>query len=189
VIATGSQRRQAQLRYYRPDFRMASIRGNVETRLRKLEDESLDGLILARAGLERLGLENTITEVIDPEWLLPAVGQGALGVECRSDDEQSLEALRSLDHAPSRQAVTAERSLLAALGAGCQMPVGARTIIRDADLILQAVVLDPDGTRRLAAEGTDQCDNADKLGCAVAQVLLNQGAEACLQIPSRNVEH
>src|ERR671933_315144 len=101
------------------------MRGNVETRLRKLSEQGLDALILARAGLERLGLGDVITEVLDPAWMLPAVGQGALGLECRADDRAALDLVRQLDDAPTRQAVLAERSLLRALGGGCQVPIGA----------------------------------------------------------------
>src|SRR5262249_55757093 len=123
-VATGSLRRQAQLAHRRPDLGLVDIRGNVDTRLRKLAELDLDGIVLAEAGLLRLGLESHITELLDAKWMLPAVGQGALGLECRSDDEETQSLLSRLDHFPSRQAVLAERAVLRALGGGCQVPLG-----------------------------------------------------------------
>src|SRR5262249_36259016 len=121
VVATSSLRRRAQLLHRRPDLRVVDIRGNVETRPRKLRDQGLDATVLAQAGLERLGKGGVITELLDPEWMLPAVGQGALGLECRDEDAETLSLVRRLDHTPTRQAVLAERALLSALGGGCMV--------------------------------------------------------------------
>ena len=124
VVATGSLRRRAQVLHRRPDLKLAAIRGNVETRLRKLDEQGLDAIILAQAGLERLGLAGHITEILDPSWMLPAVGQGALGLECRADDAAVLVVLGPLNDAPTMQAVLAERALLRGLGGGCLVPIG-----------------------------------------------------------------
>src|SRR5262249_25240035 len=129
VVATSSLRRRAQLLHRRPDLQLVTIRGNVETRLRKLTEQNLDGLILAQAGLERLGLGEVITQVLDRAWMLPAVGQGALGLECRAGDRETLGLVQPLNHLPTRQAVLAERALLRALGGGCQVPIGAAATV------------------------------------------------------------
>src|SRR5262245_39884341 len=125
TLATSSPRRQAQLRHRRPDLRLVDIRGNVETRLRKLGEQQLDGVILAQAGLERAGLGAGITEILEASWMLPAVGQGALGLECRADDDATRTIVAKLDDAATHQAVLAERALLRGLGGGCQVPIGA----------------------------------------------------------------
>src|SRR5439155_22482321 len=119
---TGSLRRRAQLLHRRPDLQLVDIRGNIDTRLRKLDEQGLDALILAAAGLERLGLGHVITARLDAAWMLPAVGQGALGLECRSDDAESRRLLSLLDDAATHQAVRAERAFLQALGGGCLVP-------------------------------------------------------------------
>src|ERR1700733_976796 len=120
TIATGSIRRKAQLLSKRPDFNIVDIRGNVPTRIRKMLESNWDGMILASAGLERLGLTEHLAHKISLEWMLPAVGQGALGIECRSDDSETLEILAPLNHLPTKLSVTAERALLSAMGGGCQ---------------------------------------------------------------------
>jgi hydroxymethylbilane synthase len=176
TVATSSVRRRAQLLHHRRDLRLVPIRGNVETRLLKLEKESLDGLILAEAGLERLELRQRITERLDPEWMLPAVGQGALGLECRVDDVATRLILEQLDHAPSRQAVTAERALLRGLGGGCQAPLGAIAQVADNTLVLRAAVLDPDGTKRVAGELSGSAERAEEVGCQLAIQLREKGA-------------
>src|SRR5436190_4066592 len=127
TVATGSLRRRAQLLHRRPDLQLADIRGNVDTRLRKLREQGLDALILAAAGLERLGLGHAITERLDPAWMLPAVGQGALGLECRSDDAKTRALLAPLNDAATRCAVLAERAMLRGLGGGWQVPGGPGT--------------------------------------------------------------
>jgi hydroxymethylbilane synthase len=179
-IASSSLRRRAQLKYRRPDLRLVDIRGNVETRVRKLAEQELDAIILAQAGLERLGLAASITEILDPEWMLPAVGQGALGLECRSDDRSTRSLLEQLDDHATSQAVRAERSLLRALGGGCQVPIGATTKIIGNRLSLRGVVLPPDGSRRVLAEVTGPMLDAEALGQRLARDLLVQGAEQLL---------
>jgi hydroxymethylbilane synthase len=183
VVATSSLRRRAQVLHRRPDLHLVDIRGNVETRLRKLDEQGLDALILAQAGLERLGLGGQITEILDPSWMLPAVGQGALGLECRTGDAETLGLLRRLDDLATRQAVLAERAFLRAMGGGCQVPMGAAATVSGGSLALRAVVLRPDGSKRLEADSAGAIDDAERLGEAMAQKLREQGASALLTPP------
>ncbi|HZT83602.1 MAG TPA: hydroxymethylbilane synthase [Gemmataceae bacterium] len=180
VVATSSLRRQAQARHRRPDVKLADIRGNVETRLRKLAEQGLDGLILARAGLERLGLGDAVTEVLDPAWMLPAVGQGALGLECRADDQAALALVRQLDDPAARQAVRAERALLRTLQGGCQVPLGVVATIRAEGLSLRGAVLSPDGSRRIEQTVSGPAADAEALGERLAADLLAAGARDLL---------
>lgn len=175
-IGTGSLRRQAQLRHFRPDLQVEHVRGNVDTRLRKLDDGQFDALVLAEAGLKRLGLAAWITQVLPWEIMLPAVGQGALGIECRTDDATARAVLAPLDDAATRAAVLAERALLAELRGGCLAPVGARGRVENGRLHLSAVVLSPDGTRRLDEEDSAPPEDAVALGRRVAVALVHQGA-------------
>lgn len=175
-VATGSLRRRAQLLHRRPDLRLADIRGNVETRLRKLRADGYDALVLAGAGLDRLGLSGVVTEVLDPAWMLPAVGQGALGLECRTDDDATRSVLARLDDPPTHQAVEAERALLFYLGGGCQVPLGAFARVDGATMSLRAAVLAVDGTRRIAGEETGPAANAAAVGERLADRLGAQGA-------------
>src|SRR5438045_3630686 len=149
-VGTGSLRRKAQLLHLRPDLRVEEIRGNVETRLQKLDREGWDAIVLAEAGLKRLNLARSITHVIPRETMLPAVGQGALAIETRSDDARAQSLLAPLNHPESHQAVLAERSLLLELRAGCLAPVGAIAQVEAGKLALEAVVLSVDGAQRLA---------------------------------------
>jgi hydroxymethylbilane synthase len=176
VVATSSLRRRAFLLNRRPDLRLVNIRGNVETRLRKLHDEGLDATVLAEAGLRRLGLESTIVELLDQTWMLPAVGQGALGLECRSDDGTTLELLEQLNHAETRQSVLAERELLRTLGGGCQVPLGVVTQSGEETLTLRAAVLQSDGKGRVETEVVGLSREAEALGRLAAEKLLAQGA-------------
>jgi hydroxymethylbilane synthase len=178
VLATSSPRRRAQALHRRPDLRLGDIRGNVETRLRKLTDQQLDGLILAQAGLERLGLGERITEILT--WMLPAVGQGALGLECRSDDQATKDLLLQMDHPATRTAVLAERALLSALGGGCQVPIGVRSEISVGMISLQAVVLSTDGKRRVMGQTSGADANPENLGKRLANELLAGGARELL---------
>jgi hydroxymethylbilane synthase len=160
---------------------MEHVRGNVETRLRKLDEEKLDALILAQAGLERLGLQNAITEVLDPSWMLPAVGQGALGLECRTDDRETRELVERVDHPASHEAVLAERAFLRELQGGCQVPIGAAADIDGDVLVLRGAVLSPDGSSRVEGLQTGSRGEAEKLGRALALVLLERGAAELLR--------
>jgi hydroxymethylbilane synthase len=175
-IGTGSLRRQAQLRHARPDLLIEDVRGNVDTRLRKLDEGQFDAIVLAEAGLRRLGLEDRISEVLPLEVMLPAVGQGALAIECRGDDQGALAAVLPLEDAATRAAVTAERALLAQLRGGCMAPVGAWGRMEGGRLHLSAVVLSADGKQRLAASDAAAVDAAAELGRSVAATLLERGA-------------
>lgn len=175
-VGTGSIRRRAQLLHARPDLQVAEIRGNVDTRLRKLDEGQYEAIVLAEAGLRRLGLGERITQILPAELMLSAVGQGALGIEARSDDGPTLQTLAFLDHPPTHRAVRAERALLAALGAGCLAPVGAWARMDGGQLQLDAVVLSPDGRERLSVCVSGPPDQAESLGQQAAADLLAQGA-------------
>lgn len=175
-VATGSPRRQAQLRHVRPDLQLLEVRGNVETRLRKLDAGEFDAMILAAAGLERLLLDNRISRRLAAPLMYYAVGQGALGLECRRGDEVTRESLARLTDPATRARATAERSLLARLRAGCHAPVGVISSCEDTRLELEAVVLTPDGQQRWTAAATGRIDAPESLGEAVADLLLGQGA-------------
>lgn len=176
VVGTGSLRRQAQLRHARPDLGVQHVRGNVETRLRKLDEGLVDALVLAEAGLVRLGLAGRIRQVLPWDIMLPAVGQGALGIECRGSDADAVDAVARLDDPASHAAVLAERSLLAHLRGGCLAPVGARARMEDDSLHLSAAVLSVDGTQRLESDGEAKPEDAVELGRRVAESLVAQGA-------------
>jgi hydroxymethylbilane synthase len=175
-VGTGSLRRQAQLRHARGDLRMVYARGNVDTRLRNLDEGQYDAIVLAEAGLRRLGMTRRITHILPFDVMLPAVGQGALAIECRADDEVTRAAVATLEDIDTRVAVTAERALLAHLSGGCLAPIGALGRIGAGMLHLSAVVLNTDGSQRLAAEESGPPDDATSLGRRVADELLNQGA-------------
>jgi hydroxymethylbilane synthase len=175
VVGTGSLRRRAQLLYRRPDLQMADIRGNVDTRLAKLERGEYAALVLAEAGLERLGLARYISQRLPKTEMLPAVGQGALGIEARSDDRQTRAAIAVIDDPETHAAVMAERTMLARLSGGCLAPVGAWGRKESGRLALSGVVLAADGSQRLAAEASDE-SGPEELGQQVAEALLEQGA-------------
>ena len=176
VVGTGSLRRRTQLLRLRPDLQIREIRGNVETRLKKLDEGEFDAILLAEAGLVRLGLAARITQRLAPEIMLPAVGQGALGLETRADDVVVRELLAPLEHAETRAAVTAERQMLAALRGGCLAPVGAWGRVDGAVLSLDGVVLNGDGQRRVFASHSTPLEKAVDLGQQVAENLISQGA-------------
>lgn len=175
-VGTGSLRRQAQIKQLRPELEVLSIRGNVDTRLRKLDEGQYDAIVLAESGLTRLGLEGRITERLGPPRMLPAPGQGALGLECRESEAELMELLANLDDDASRAAVTAERSMLALLHAGCSAPVGAWGRIEDDQLVLDGLVASLDGKQILSAVGAAGVSQAEMLGQTVAEQLLDQGA-------------
>ncbi len=180
-IGTGSLRRQSQLLHHRPDLVMAEIRGNVETRLRKLDDGEYDAIVLAQAGLQRLGLSDRARSVLKPPLMFPAVGQAALGIECRADDAGTIELLKQIAHAVTLAEVTAERACLAELRAGCHAPVGVLSEIgADGSLRLQAVVLSSDGRERVEASGSGATSAAKELGTALADQLRQNGADKLL---------
>jgi hydroxymethylbilane synthase len=175
-IGTGSPRRQAQLLHFRDDLQMLDIRGNVETRLKKLDDGEYDAIVLAEAGLRRLEFADRISGLLQPPLMLHAVGQGALGIECRADDEFTRNCLAAMSNADVLAAVTAERSLLRALQAGCHAPVGVSSRVSDDAVFLEGVVLSPDGTERFGGEIERPRDEAESAGALLAQVLIAQGA-------------
>ncbi len=178
-IGTSSLRRQAQLHSMRRDLEIIPLRGNVDTRLRKLQSGEFDAIILAAAGVSRLGLMDLVRMRLDPEQMCPAAGQGALAVEARSNDAATIAALNFLDHAPTRAAVECERAALNALGGGCQVPIGAYASHQNGKLTLQAVVASPDGKEviRERRSGSDP----QKLGKEVGEALLAQGARRILE--------
>lgn len=175
-VGTGSLRRKAQLLHVRPDLAILDIRGNVDTRLRKLDEGQFDAIVLAEAGLRRLGFESRIQFVLPRNIMLPAVGQGALGIEIRADDAVAGALLEPLDHAATHAAVRAERSLLAALRGGCLAPVGAWGRVEGSVLSLDGVVMSGDGKRRLSAAAAGRPQDAVHIGKQVADELLAQGA-------------
>lgn len=181
VVGTSSLRRKAQLLHRRPDLKLVDMRGNVETRLKKLDEQNLDAIILAQAGLVRLGLAQHIAEVLDASWMFPAVGQGALGLECRSEDAGTLALLDRLNDMPTRWSVLAERAMLRGLGGGCETPIGAVTKVLDGTLTLRGVVLPPDGRQRIEAEVAGPMDQAESLGQTLAMELRKRGADGLLK--------
>lgn len=178
-VGTSSLRRQAQLHAVRGDLQIIPLRGNVDTRLRKLRSGEFDAIILASAGVSRLGLTDSVRMRLDPEQMCPAVGQGALGIEARSVDSATISALKCLDHAPTRAAVECERAALNALGGGCQVPIGAYARHENGKLFLKAVVASPDGEEiiREQRSGSDP----QKLGREVGEALLAKGARRILE--------
>jgi hydroxymethylbilane synthase len=178
-VGTSSLRRQAQLRALRPDLELLPLRGNVDTRLRKLESGEFDAIILAAAGLRRLGRTELVREVIPAETMCPAAGQGALGIEIREGDAATRQSLVFLDDAAARTATTCERALLRHLGGGCQVPIGAFAEVRGEQIFLTAVVAHPDGSPVLRESQSGA--SPEKLGAAVASALLARGAETILQ--------
>jgi hydroxymethylbilane synthase len=184
-VGTSSLRRQAQLLYARRDLRLLELRGNVDTRIEKLKRGDYDAIVLAKAGLDRLGLAGNISEVLPPEVSLPAAGQGAIGIETRADDAATMRILAALEDAEARSAVTAERSALASLGGGCQVPIGAWGRLDSGQLALDVVVLSPDGTQRLWDRDSAAPAEAEALGKRIARKLLERGAAALLEHESR----
>ncbi|HEY1272112.1 MAG TPA: hydroxymethylbilane synthase [Terriglobales bacterium] len=178
-IGTSSLRRQAQLKALRPDLDIHPLRGNVDTRLRKLESGEYDAIILAAAGVTRLGLTALVKQILPAEIMCPAAGQGALGIEIRQGDREIGQHLSFLDDAAARSATTCERALLNRLGGGCQVPIGAFAELHGGRLHLEGVVANPDGSQVLR-ESRDG-DDPQKLGDEVGQVLLQRGGDAILQ--------
>jgi hydroxymethylbilane synthase len=178
-VGTSSLRRSAQLLAIRPDLAVESIRGNVDTRLRKLAEGDFDAIVLAAAGLNRLGWADRIAEILPPDVMCPAVGQGALAIETRSSGAPGACAI--LDHEATRTAVTAERAVLAWLGGGCQIPMGAHARIDGRKLALIAVVVSPDGTRIIREASDGDAADAERIGRSVGAALLDHGARSILE--------
>ncbi len=179
-VGTSSLRRAAQLKAFRPDLAIENIRGNLDTRLRKLDDGQYDAIVLAAAGLRRLGWGGRIAEIIPVEIMCPAVGQGALAIETRNGQDEAAAVCATLIHEDTFQAVTAERALLAGLGGGCQVPIGAHARVRADRLHLRAIVARPDGGEVIAREAEGPLERAQRIGAQLAQDLLAAGADRLL---------
>ena len=178
-VGTSSLRRQAQIKSVRPDLNIFPLRGNVDTRLRKLESGEFDAIILAAAGLNRLGRTERVREILPVEVMCPAVGQGALGIEARADDFATLKELAFLDDTAARRTTAAERALLRTLGGGCQVPIGAHAEVVDGTLKLTAIVAQPDGSELLRDQQSG--DDPEELGARMGKRLLARGADAILR--------
>lgn len=177
-VGTSSLRRAAQLRAHRPDLVIEPIRGNVDTRLRRLDEGRYDAVVLAAAGLRRLGCADRIAEILPPEVMCPAVGQGALAVEVRGEDTAAYRAL--LDDAPTRAAVSAERAVLSALGGGCLVPIGAHARIEGDTLRILAIVISPDGSRLVRRDSAGPPSAAEDIGARLGAALLESGGREIL---------
>lgn len=188
IVGTSSLRRSAQILAKRPDLEVKWIRGNIETRLRKLKEEDFDAIILAAAGLERMGWSNEIvTEYLDPDLCVPAVGQGALGIECRADDDEVLEMLKTINDDTTAKTVLAERTFLHRMEGGCQVPIaGYATLTDEGEIELTALVGTPDGEQifKEILRGKDPV----QLGETMAQTLMDQGAKEVLEQVKKGLE-
>ncbi len=180
-LGTSSLRRQAQLQALRPDLRILTLRGNVGTRLRRLDEDEFDGIVLACAGLIRLDLAARIAQALPPAVCLPAVGQGAIGIECRRDDAVTARLIAALDHADTHVCVSAERALNARLDGGCQVPIAAHATLHGDRIALVALVGRPDGSEVIRVQGDAAADAAEHLGTRLAEELLARGADDILK--------
>jgi hydroxymethylbilane synthase len=181
TVGTSSQRRVAQLKCWRDDLVIKDLRGNVDTRIRKLDEGQYDAVILASAGLVRLGLHDRISLRIPIDQMLPAVGQGAIAIETRSDDQLAIETTHRLDHRETRLACLAERAFLRGLGGGCQLPIAAHAGFEGELMKLDGLVAKPDGSKRLQDSLSGPADTAEDIGSALAAMLLERGARTLLQ--------
>ncbi len=179
-IGTGAVRRHAQLRHLRPDFQVLPLRGNVDTRLQRLREDDWDGIILALAGLKRLGRQSAVTEILSNDIMLPAVGQGALAIETRERRDDLSPILAALNHQATHQAVLCERALLRTLGGSCQTPIAAYAEVHGTTITLSALVASPAGAPYFRNEASDSAENAETLGRALAKELLIAGADKIL---------
>jgi len=180
LVGTSSLRRQTQIRERYPHLRIDWLRGNVNTRLRKLDEGEYDAIILACAGLIRLGFEQRITMSLEPEECLPAIGQGAVGIEVRSDDLAVKELLAPLGHAETASRIAAERALNETLNGGCQVPIAGYAVLNDGAIYMRGLVGEPDGSRILRAEASGKVEDAVSIGKQLAEDLLSQGADQIL---------
>ena len=179
-VGTASLRRQAQLRHARPDLDLRDLRGNVDTRLRKVESGEYDAIVLAKAGLDRLSWSQRISEVLSPDVCMPAVGQGAIAVECRLRDSEAADMLSSLDDAESRSSIIAERAMLSALQGGCQVPIGANATVHGRKLHLRGIVIAPNASRLVRDQMEGTVDSAEELGARMAERLIRAGVNEIL---------
>jgi hydroxymethylbilane synthase len=179
-IGTSSLRRQVQLKHRFPSMHLSNLRGNVDTRLRKLTEGEFDGIILALAGLRRLGRESVVTQILDHEFMLPAIGQGALGITCRENDAATREQLAVLDHMSTRVAVTAERGLLSALEGSCKVPIAGHAVLKDDRILLKGLVANLAGTVVVRGEVTGDSNKAHQLGVRLGKDLIDRGAGSIL---------
>lgn len=187
-IGTSSLRRQSQLRHHRPDLDVRELRGNVDTRVRKVESGEYDAVVLAKAGLDRLGMSQRISEVLSPQICLPAVGQGALGIETRSRDRELNELMARLEDVETRSAILAERALLAALQGGCMVPIGGWARMERNELVLEACVASVDGADYIRERAAGTRDEPEALGQNVARALLDAGAGRILEMAGRQFD-
>ena len=179
-VGTSSLRRKSQLLYARSDLQILDLRGNVDTRIEKLKRGDYDAIVLAKAGLDRLGLSANISEVLSTDVCLPAAGQGAIGIEARAEDAESLEILSALNDGETRSGVEAERAVLAGLEGGCQVSIGVWGRMESGKLVLEVAVLSPDGAQRMQEKSSCAPGDAVSLGERVAAKMLDQGAAALL---------
>lgn len=187
-VGTSSLRRQAQLRHRRPDLVVVDLRGNVDTRLKKVASGEFDAIVLAVAGVTRLDEDERISEILPPEIMLPAVGQGALGIETRADDPETSESVAALDDSVSRACVTAERALLHVLEGGCQVPLGAwARPSQHGEIYLEACVFSPDGTEFVRRDLRGPASSAEEIGCRLGKILIEAGADRILRLAGRSV--
>jgi hydroxymethylbilane synthase len=186
-IGTSSLRRQAQLRHHRGDLEVLDLRGNVDTRLKKVAAGEFDAIILAVAGVMRLGMSARITEILPTEWMLPAVGQGALGIETREADRETSQLVAALNDGETRACVTAERALLHELEGGCQVPLGAWARLENGGLRIEACLLSSDGKQRLREEQFGAPGDAERIGQRLGEILKEAGAEKILRLAGRIV--
>lgn len=186
-IGTSSLRRQAQLRRHRADLQVLDLRGNVDTRLRKVAAGEFDAIVLALAGVTRLGALDKVSEIIPADIMLPAVGQGALGIETRENDEDTARLVAALNDPETRACVTAERALLHELEGGCQVPLGAWGRLENGVLQLDACLLSPDGKECLRGESIGEIDDAEEIGKRLGKILRDDGAERILGLAGRPV--
>lgn len=188
IVGTSSLRRSAQLMAYRPDLTIKWIRGNIETRIRKLQEEDYDAIILAVSGLKRVGLsEELITEYLEPEICVPAVGQGALAIECREDDEEVRQLLATINDAYTARTVAAERTFLHLIEGGCQIPIGAYAYLNDKEINMTALVATPDG-KTILKESVKGYDPT-KVGKEAAELLMEQGAREIIEQVKKELDH
>jgi len=181
-IGTGSQRRGAQIKAMLPDINIVPIRGNIDTRLKKIETENLAGVILAAAGMKRMGLAERITQFLPVETMLPAVGQGALGLQIRKTDVELAKACAALNDATTAAEVTAERSYLKALGGGCRLPIAALGKLEGQRLSLEGMIAAPDGSTMIREKINGAKENAEELGKTLAEIILKKGGKKLLDL-------